>query len=247
MKVQKKIFSYLYIVTLIVVFIFSQQATVMAQSTITHYSYEYGKWNTGHPWKGKREQPKNALYVDGCNTSYDTITYNKDRKKTTVKLKKKYSSSYQKETITVTINNKTRIHFTTKLNAWAVCFFTQKIGAKDYAFLYYGDNDFAGGGVRIYEWGKNNKLKYLMSYQSKGYLDVFIAKDKKLNRNVVYIKDMQQFTNYENAKWPSGYQGWKNQPSTSVTKVTYSKYIPKNNKLKLSGKEVYYFVSGSYD
>lgn len=137
MKVQKKIFSYLYIVTLIVVFIFSQQATVMAQSTITHYSYEYGKWNTGHPWKGKREQPKNALYVDGCNTSYDTVTYNKDRKKTTVKLKKKYSSSYQKKTITVTINNKTRIHFTTKLNAWAVCFFTQKTGAKDYAFLYY--------------------------------------------------------------------------------------------------------------
>lgn len=97
MKVQKKIFSYLYIVTLIVVFIFSQQATVMAQSTITHYSYEYGKWNTGHPWKGKREQPKNALYVDGCNTSYDTVTYNKDRKKNNCKIKEKIQFQLSKE------------------------------------------------------------------------------------------------------------------------------------------------------
>lgn len=91
----------------------------------------------------------------------------------------------------------------------------------------------------------------MKEYKTKGYLHVYTAKDKSLNKNVLYIEDDKQLLNRYGEKWPSNvlkkYKKYAKQESTSVTKSTYYKLRYKNGRLSKVEKDNYYRVGINYD
>lgn len=132
-----------------------------------------------------------------------------------------------------------------------VAFSTMKIQGRCLAVLLCGDEDFAFGGALIYLWKNNSKLKLLKEYRTKGYLRVFMGKDKSLNKKVLYIEDVKQLLNRYGKKWPSNvlkkYKKYAKEEYTSVTKSTYYKFIYKNGRLQKVGTDRFYRVGINYD
>lgn len=178
--------------------------------------------------------------------------FNKDGIKERVVLKARSSKNGKKAFFKIKINGKI-VKKETKTSLWQEIaqFKTYEVQGKILAVLLYGDEDIAGGGAVIYEWKGKNRLRELKAYKAKGYLDVYIARDKKLKRKVLYIEDTQQLFNHGDEKWPRNvlkrYQDYADDERVSVTKTTYNKFVYKNGFLKKRGRDITYEVGLGYD
>lgn len=180
--------------------------------------------------------------------------FNGDGKEEKIKLSLKFKNNYKKTIITLKSNNKTLVNkIITNTFINHVSFSTYKLNGKCISVLMYGDEDFAGGGAIFYRWKNSKKLVTLKgNYRAKGYLSVFIAKDKKLNKEVLYICDAEQLYNLYGKTWPANvlekYKKYADKESTSVTKSTYYRFLLKDNQLKKVGTtDSYYRVGIAYD
>lgn len=191
--------------------------------------------------------------VEDEKTDSVKADFDKDGKKETVKLSRKYSSDYKKADIKLSIKGKKQIDISLgeKYYKEYVEFYTFNLNSQVLAVLVYGDNDYAGGGLVVYKWGKNDTLKKLMTYKAKGYLGSIVSSDTAKGKKQFYITDSEQLYNGYGSKWPSNvlkkYAKWKNNEATSVTRTSFIKYTIKDGKLKKTGKDVYYRVGYSYD
>lgn len=217
------------------------------------YDTKYGNSETEKPYK--KSVHKNIVeiragYYENFLSS-SRKDFNGDGKSEDVVFSINTDSNYQKAEVIMKINN--RVSINTEISGLLenISFSTMKVKGKCLAVLLFGDNDYEGGGALIYLWKDNQKLTLLKSYKPKGYLDIYIAKDKTLNRDVLYIEDRQQLFNRYGHKWPANvmkkYKKYANTEGTSVTKTVYHKFIYKNNTLKKVGKDNYFSVGINYD
>lgn len=131
------------------------------------------------------------------------------------------------------------------------CFSTFRLNDKIIAVLYYGDNNLSGGGAVVYEWTKSGVLKKIMTYKTKGYLQIYKAKSSKMKQDLFFIEDRQQLSNHFGEKWPANvmkhYKKYARSKANTVTKTSYAGYRFVKNKLKLLSKDNYYIVGNGYD
>lgn len=220
-----------------------------------YYCTKYGEIHSQQTAIVKRMEKEMASswVTDDQITDNVKADFDGDGKKENIRLSRKYSANYKNANISLAIKGKKQINLNLgeKYCKDYVKFCTVKLGTKVLAVLLYGDNDFAGGGSVIYKWEKNDTLKKLISYKAKGYLDSFVSSDKAKGTKQLYIADSEQLYNRYGSKWPSNvlkkYAKWKNREDTSVTRTSFIKYTIKNDKLKKTGKDVYYSVSNCYD
>ncbi|MDY2606951.1 MAG: hypothetical protein SOV90_03350 [Lachnospiraceae bacterium] len=220
-----------------------------------YYSTKYEVQHSRQDSIVKRRN-KNLASVDLDDTN-NTGTVNKDfdgdKKKETVKLSRKFSSDYKKADISVYIKGKkqVKLNIGEKESASNVEFSTVKLDSTVLAVLLYGDNDYAGGGLVVYTWSKNDSIKKIMSYKAKGYLSSMVSSEKSGGKKQFYIVDSEQLVNHFGSKWPADvlkkYKKWENDENVSVTRTSFIKYTLKNNKLNKAGKDAYYHVSRCYD
>lgn len=70
--------------------------------------------------------------------------------------------------------------------------------------LYYGDNNLSGGGAVVYEWTKSGVLKKIMTYKTKGYLQIYKAKSSKMKQDLFFIDEHDnKLSNHFGEKWPA--------------------------------------------
>lgn len=229
-------------------------STAMPASAKTYYNMKFGDIDKKQISVIDRAEEK----IQGLDVGYEilksekTEDFNGDGIKEKVKLSRKYSSDYKKSTVTLSIGGKTQLKFNIGkgFSSQNISFSTVKLGSDTLAILLYGDEDFAGGCVKIYKWNKDNTLKKLMSHDAKGYLGTFISSDKKGGSKRLYITESEQIY-LGNKEWPKAapkkYIKWKNQSNVSVTKTTHKKYNLKNGKLTKTGSDTFYRIGGSYD
>lgn len=252
--IMKKIIAIITMIGLSILLLFNNGIQVNAK---TYYDTKYNNRNTKKPYSKVNKAIAEISAGDylGVGTGYRSSSrkdFNGDGKKEKVAFivkAKRYDDPRAK--IVLKINGRVAIVRKDLGYHYQVSFSTMKIQGKCLAVLMYGDEDFASGGALIYLWKNNNKLKLLKEYKTKGYLHVYTAKDKSLNKNVLYIEDDKQLLNRYGEKWPSNvlkkYKKYAKQESTSVTKSTYYKLRYKNGRLSKVEKDNYYRVGINYD
>ena len=224
-------------------------------SAKTYYNMKYDGIDRRQSAVIKRMHKEIKTMYVGEDKGTDKLTadFNGDGSKEKVRLSRKFSSDYKKSTVSLWIKGKRKLNFkfdNRHTYVDYVQFKTVKFGSRVLAIVLYGDNDYAGGGVRIYQWCKNNRLKNVLNYKAKGYLDAFVSSDRSGGKARLYISDIEQiYLGYE--QWPAAapkrYMEWINDMNTSVTKTTYIKYKFNKNKLAKTGSDVYYRVGHSYE
>lgn len=221
----------------------------------TYYNLKYGSGNLYHPWvssseKSYRKAIQDGLGISAMDSRYsDTkkFDYDGDGEKETVKLacdidKKEYcitdlSLKVNGEDVPFDLND--------KYSYLNVDFYTMELDGECFAFLLYGDEDFAGGGVTVYHWNEDDTLELVKDFHGKGYLGAHVAKEKGTGEKYLYFEDAVQIT--KKSVWPKKYKKWKKKKYSSVTKLTYRKYKFDNGCLKSKGKDVAYGIGPSYD
>lgn len=221
-----------------------------------YYDTVYGNYEYEVPYEGTQGGEIASVYTmdDEKQGVIAEKDFNGDGKKEKVKLSLKLKNNYKKAKITLKSNNKTLINKTvTSGFINHVSFSTYKLNGKCISVLMYGDEDFEGGNAIFYRWKSSKKLVRLKSnYKAKGYLSIFIAKDKKLGKKVLYICDAEQLYNLYGETWPENvlekYKEYADKESTSVTKSTYYRFLLKDNHLeKAEAADSYYRIGSAYD
>lgn len=221
----------------------------------TYYNLKYGSWKIAKPWVSSSEKLyikalQDGLGVSGMDSRYsDTkkFDYDGDGEKETVKL----TYDIDKEEYCVTdlslkVNGEdVPFEFNDKYSYSQADFYTMELDGERFAFLLYGDEDFAGGGVTVYHWNEDDTLEKVKDFHGKGYLGAYVAKEKGTGETYLYFDDTVQIT--KKSAWPKKYNKWKKKQNTSVTRKTYKKYKFDNGDLKSKGKDVAYIIGPSYD
>lgn len=230
--------------------VFSECNQVSAKNV---YDTKYGNLETEKPYKKSVYKKIVEICID-CNEKFLSSSrkdFNGDGKSEKVVLSVNPDSNYQNADVIIKINNRVSINIEISVFFEYISFSTMKVQGRCLAVLLFGDNDYMGGGALIYLWKANQKLTLLKSYKPKGYLNIYIAKDKTLNRDVLYIEDRQQLFNRYGHKWPANvmkkYKKYANHEGTSVTKTVYHKFVYRNSALKKVGKDNYFRVGINYD
>lgn len=248
----KRIIKTLMAFGLAVVLLFVDCTQVNAQD---YYDKKFNHWNSKTPYKKVNKQIA-EVYVgfDEKNRITSIMDFNGDGKKEKVVLSASGLSSYSHETkIKISINGRVAVNKKVLDNFECIYFRTIKLQKKIFAILECEDGY---GGVAeskalIYLWKDDHKLKLLKTYKEKGHLDVFVARDKALKKDVLYISDYWQLLNHYGKKWPPNvlkrYKKYADNKNVSVTRTAYYKYECKNDKLKRVGKDNYYKVTNAYE
>lgn len=220
-----------------------------------YYDKKFNPQNTKTPYT-KVNKKIAEIYVsfDENNRTSSIKDFDGDGKKEKIVLSTSgLSEKNHKVKIKITINGKAVINRKVSGDFEYVYFRTMKLQGRTLGVLECEDGY---GGVAeskslIYLWKDNAQFKLMKAYKEKGHLDVFVARDKALKKDVLYISDYWQIYNRDGEKWPPNvlerYKKYADNENVSVTRTIYYKYECKNGKLKRVGKDNYYKVTYAYE
>lgn len=243
----EKVLKFVFIVTMCLLFAMRIESQVNAQD---YYNKKLNDYDKQVPYEKKGTCPQISLCFKEFNKTEKVTAvkdFNQDGNLEKVELKVKLNK-YGKGKSTIRINDTAVAE---KNKTFGDCYYLKmyKLENRSIVVLSYMFSDDSARAV-VYEW-TGNKLKEVKSIGDKGYLSIYIAKDRTLNKDVLYIQYSLQLINHYGQKWPSNvlkrYKKYAKKKNVSVTKTTYEKYSYKGRNLKKQGVDNYYRVSNVYD